>query len=287
MQQTASLLLPEEALVLLEQNLGADARRAPAELIAGSSNLVVRLWVADASFAVRVPRPETGSFAIDRRAECAALDAAAGLAPDVVICDPASGILVSHWIEGELWTAQRVHEAEAISRIARSLRRLHAVAPPITARSLSPLPLLRSYWQGVSTRFASLAVRLHTLHVRVLARAAEAQGGSPVFCHADLHHRNLIDAGTLRLLDWEYAGIAEAYFDLASFAQSNDLTHEERGLLMEAYGAAVEDAERLALYCVLFDWICVLWFAMAGAGERAPEKQRLEALVQRVKSAVE
>ena len=289
MQQPASLLLPESALALLERHLGTDPRQAPAELVAGSTNLVTRLRLASDSFAVRVPRPGTEFIAIDRRAECAALAAAAtvGLAPDVILCDAASGILVSRWIEGELWTAQRAHETDAIHLLARSLRRLHAVTPPIGARSLAPVPLLRNYWQVVSTRAVALAARLQSLHARVLARAAEVQGGSSVFCHADLHHRNLVEAHGLRLLDWEYAGLAEAYFDLASFAQSNDLTLDERALLLEAYGAAIEDAERLALYCLLFDWVCVLWLAMTGAGEHAPDRPRFEALIQRVKAAIE
>ena len=289
MQQPAALLLPESALQLLERNFGADARTAPAELVGGCTNLVVRLWFADDSFAVRVPSSETDFLALDRRAECAALDAAgaAGVTPDVIVCDPASGILVSRWIEGELWTWQRARHADAIRLMARTLTELHAVAPPIGARLLAPLPLLRNYWQMVSTRAASLASRLQTLHARVLAEAGGLQGGSPVFCHADLHHRNIIDAGGLRLLDWEYAGIAEAYFDLASFAQCNDLARDERTLLLEAYGPTIEDAERLALYCMLFDWICVLWLAMTGVGERAQERQRFEALIQRVKAEVE
>lgn len=288
MQQPASLLLPEPALALLEKSLGADIRRAPAELVAGATNLVVRLWLAGDSFAVRVPRLDS-ALAVDRRAECAALNAAAGagLTPDVIVCDASSGILITRWIEGTVWTFDRVREREAIHLAARALMRLHAVAPPIGARSLAPLPLLRTYWQLVGTRAASLATRLQTVHARVLARAAEMQGGSAVFCHADLHHRNLIEADGLRLLDWEYAGVAEAYFDLASFAQSNDLTQEERGVLLEAYGPVIEDADRLALYCGLFDWICVLWFAMTGTSEHAAHRARFEALIQRVKTAVE
>jgi thiamine kinase-like enzyme len=289
MEQPASHVLPEPALALLERVLGAGVRGASAELVGGATNLVVRLRLAADSFAVRVPRLDRAALAVDRHAECAALDAAAGtgLTPDVIVCDPASGILVTRWIEGRLWTAERVRETDAIELAACALTRLHAVAPPLSARSLAPVPLLRTYWQLVGTRAASLATRLQTVHTRVLARAAELYGGSAVFCHADLHHRNLIEAERLHLLDWEYAGVAEPYFDLASFAQSNDLEPGKRTVLLEAYGLAVEDAERLALYCVLFDWICALWFAMTGASEHAPHRARFEALVQRVKTAVE
>lgn len=288
MRQPASLLLPEPALALLEAQLGSGVRDAPAELIAGTTNLVARLWLPRESVAVRVPRLASGVLAVDRRAECAALEAAAGtgLAPEVIVCDTASGILVTRWIDAEPWTADRAHESEAIRLAAHALTRLHAVTPPGNARSLAPLPLLRNYWQLVLARAASLATRLHTVHARVLGRAAEVQGGTAVFCHADLHHRNLIGADELRLLDWEYAGVAEAYFDLASFAQSNDLTPEERTPLLEAYGAAIEDSDRLSLYCVLFDWICVLWLAMTGASEHAVHRPRFEALIQRVKAAV-
>jgi thiamine kinase len=228
-------------------------------------------------------------MAVDRRGECAALETAetAGLAPEVIACDAASGILISRWIKGAPWSAQRAHETEAIRLIAHTLTGLHAVSPPSGARSLAPLPLLRNYWQLVSTRAAALAARLQSLHARVLTRATEVQGGAPVFCHADLHHRNLIEAQGLRILDWEYAGLAEAYFDLASFAQSNDLTLDERTLLLEEYGAPIENAERLALHCLLFDWICVLWLAMTGAAERALHRSRFEALIQRVKAVVE
>jgi thiamine kinase len=289
MRQPASLLLPQPALALLEQLFGVEARDAPAALIAGSTNLVARLWLKADSFAIRVPRLEAGVAAVDRRAECAALDAAArvDLAPEVITCDVPSGILVTRWIEGEPWTSQRCQEPEAIRRLTRTLTQLHALAPPPGARAHTPLPLLRNYWQSVAARAASLASRLQTVHARVLARAAEVQGGSAVFCHADLHHRNLIDAGGVRLLDWEYAGVAEAYFDLASFAQSNDLAPETRAFLLEAYGPAVEDAERLARYCVLFDWVCVLWLAMTGAAEHPSVRQRFEMLVQRVKAALE
>jgi len=289
MEQSASLLLPEPALTLLERAFGARAGRAPGELIAGSTNLVVRVQMAGDSVAVRVPRPDTAYVPIDRQAECVALGAAAvvDLAPVVIVCDPASGVLITRWIDGELWTAERTHEADAIRIVARALRRLHALPPPAGMRSLAPLTLLRSYWQTVSARATALASRLTSLHARILARAAEAQGRSMVLCHADLHHRNLIDDGRLRLLDWEYAGIAEPYFDLASFAQSNDLTHAEQALLSEAYGLPLQDGGRLALYGVLFDWICVLWLAMTGVGERSPDRERLELLIQRVKSSIE
>lgn len=289
MEQPASLLLPEPALTFLEQIAGARARDAPGEPVTGSTNLIVRLQLADAAVAVRVPRPDTAHVAIDRRSECTAIAAAAnaGLAPDALVCDAASGVLITRWVEGRLLMPQQTHEAEVIRLVASTLARLHALAAPAGVRSLAMKPLLRTYWQTVTERAAALASRLSSLHTRMMAQAQDLQGGALVLCHADLHHRNLIEARGLQLLDWEYAGLAEPYYDLASYSQSNDLTQGEREQLLEAYGAAPHQSERFALYCVLFDWVCVLWLAMVGAAERSAARERMELLIRRVKSSVE
>jgi len=289
MLQPASQLLPESALAFLERLFGSCARLAPVESISGSTNLVVRIRLLDDSYAVRVPRSAMAHLEVDRRSECAALEAAAtaDLAPRVVTCDPVSGILVTHWIESETWTSQRAHQPDAIRAMARALKGLHALPVPGGARSLAPQPLLERYWRIVTGRASPLQSRLAPIHARVLARAQQAHRAPLVLCHSDLHHRNLIENGALRLLDWEYAGVTERSYDLASFSQSNDLTRTEQELLLRAYGLERDDEGRFALHCVLFDWICALWLAMVDAGEGAAERNRLEALARRVKSALE
>ena len=43
-------------------------------------------------------------------------------------------------------------------------------------------------------------------------------------CHNDLLTANFIDDGTrIRIVDWEYAGMGDRFFDLANFAVNNDL----------------------------------------------------------------
>lgn len=289
MSDPASRLLPEPALALLEQLFGGDARRTAAELIEGSTNHVVRVHIGDAYYAVRVPRLNTAHLEIDRRSECAALEAAttAGVGPRVVACDSGSGVLVTRWINGRTWTAQHAHEATAIREMARVLRALHSMPAPTSVRSLAPVPLLQDYWRIISARPGSLKARLGSLHARVSARASELHRGPLALCHSDLHHHNLIEDEKLWLLDWEYAGVTEPTYDLASFAQSNDLTEAERGLLLEAYGLLHATVVRFDLQRLVFDWICVLWLAMVDAPTRAGEAERLELLVQRVATALE
>ena len=51
---------------------------------------------------------------------------------------------------------------------------------------------------------------------------------------------NFIDDGSrIRIVDWEYAGMGDVYFDLANFAVNNDLSDEETAELLHAYFGAV------------------------------------------------
>ena len=66
-------------------------------------------------------------------------------------------------------------------------------------------------------------------------RAAEIEAAlsgpehEPVPCHNDLLAANFLHDGTrIRIVDWEYAGMGDRYFDLGNFAVNNGLD-EERG----------------------------------------------------------
>ena len=55
------------------------------------------------------------------------------------------------------------------------------------------------------------------------------QSTSPCPCHNDLLAANFIrGAEQLWIVDWEYAGMGDRYFDLANFAVNNELGEAER-----------------------------------------------------------
>ena len=66
-------------------------------------------------------------------------------------------------------------------------------------------------------------------------------------CHNDLLAANFIREGErIRIVDWEYAGMGDRYFDLGNFAVNNELDEDARGALLEAYFGEPPDARRLA-----------------------------------------
>ena len=58
----------------------------------------------------------------------------------------------------------------------------------------------------------------------------------PCPCHNDLLPGNLIDDGAaIRIIDWEYAGMGDRFFDLGNFAEHHELTPDNEEQLLAAY----------------------------------------------------
>ena len=52
-------------------------------------------------------------------------------------------------------------------------------------------------------------------------------------CHNDLLNANFIDDGErIRIVDWEYAGMGDPFFDLGNFCVNHDLTPDEDAVLL-------------------------------------------------------
>jgi len=64
-------------------------------------------------------------------------------------------------------------------------------------------------------------------------------------CHNDLLNANFIDDGTrIRIVDWEYAGMGDPFFDLGNFSINHELTPDEDAHLLVTYDGAQHEADR-------------------------------------------
>jgi thiamine kinase-like enzyme len=106
-------------------------------------------------------------------------------------------------------------------------------------------------------------------------RAAEIRKGisgterEPVPCHNDLLAANFLRGEDgMVILDWEYAGMGDRYFDLANFAVNNGLDRDSRRRLLAAYWGEDPTPERLrALDEMMFmsDFREAMWGVVQGA----------------------
>jgi thiamine kinase-like enzyme len=81
-------------------------------------------------------------------------------------------------------------------------------------------------------------------------------------CHNDLLNANFIDDGTrIRIIDWEYAGMGDPFFDLGNFSINHELTPDEDETLLAAYDGAVrrDRLARLTLMRIVSDFREAMW----------------------------
>ena len=187
----------------------------------GITNTNYRITTAGADFVLRIAGERTDTLGIDRRVEHAAncSAAAAGIAPEVVHLIEPEGYLVTNFISGRMPLPDELRSAHWLDTIGALLRRVHAL-PALNAR-FSGFGVVRTYTRlarEVGAQFpASFDSLLAALGVLEQALARRVFNECP--CHNDLLNGNfLVDAHErLFVLDWEYAGKGDPFFDLGNF----------------------------------------------------------------------
>ncbi|MCP4360194.1 MAG: FAD-dependent oxidoreductase [Chloroflexi bacterium] len=84
----------------------------------------------------------------------------------------------------------------------------------------------------------------------------------PAFCHNDLLNGNfLLDNGRVFLLDWEYAGMGDVFFDLANLAAHHEFDDEQELWLLTNYFGSASSLQqaRLKLMKIMSDFREAMW----------------------------
>jgi thiamine kinase-like enzyme len=249
------------------RELGAGTVRSVEPIKHGLTN---RSWLVTTDedlFVVRISDESSArELQIDRNSEATVLKlvSRAGIGPEVMRCDPEHGILVTRYL-GATWNERDAQLGENIDRIATLLRRLHALEVPSGVRAVDLASTVHGYLRTLDERGRRSGLTSPPLRECADKTAMQLRKGSTAcLCHNDVHHLNIVDGDSLRLIDWEYAGVGEPLFDLASVCVYHRYRRAQRERLLSAYAAPSETVswQRLELACWLFDYIRDLWLAV-------------------------
>lgn len=234
----------------------------------GITNLSYRVDVDGESFAVLIAGAGTEVLGIERHRAylCALAAAQTGVGAEVVHYLAADGVLVTRFIAGRPLTPRDVAQPEILARVVRSFHRYHA-GPPFPGR-FSPFRTLGEYRRTAEAQGAPLPGDLGWLYERAAAIEAAVRQRADLSrpCHNDLWESNLIDDGdAIRIIDWEYAGMGDVYFDLANFAIHNAFADSQDEALLRAYFGTVSEsgAARLKLLKVVAELREAMWAMVA------------------------
>lgn len=213
--------------------------------------------LAGSRYVLRLDRPIATTLGLDRDAEAtiAAAMGEQGIGPRLKFADPGAGVLLTAYLPGRSWSVSDISRPENLRRLAGLLKRLHgtqAVGKPFALRSS-----LTHYVGLVGTAEAQQMAG----EADILLRRLSADESRLCLCHNDLTSANILDSQSLHLIDWEYAGIGDPYFDLATVIQHHGLNEEQAEALLTAYQGPVSDEDRhhLARYGRLYDRVLALW----------------------------
>ncbi len=213
---------------------------------------------------LRLAGNDTHLLGISREVELAATVAAAGVGvgPEVTAFLRPEGYLLTRFIEGGPVTDEAVHRPETIDQVADSIRRFHQ-GPAIPGLFI-PLRIVEAYRALALERGVPIPVE-YELARSVGRRIELALLQNPLElrpCHNDLLNANFIDDGRrIRIVDWEYAGMGDPFFDLGNFSINHGLTADEDRILVAAYDGAVrpDRLARLVLMRVVSDFREAMW----------------------------
>jgi thiamine kinase-like enzyme len=204
----------------------------------GITNQNFKVTVGDETYVLRIAGKDTELLGIDRVHEHAATVMAAelGVGPEVIAFVEVEGWLVTRFIDGD-----PVPEDQTPVRLVGETLRLVHGGRELPSR-FDSFRVVEAY-RETAKRFGVRAPAAYA-EAKRRADAIEERRGRVALrpCHNDLLAANFIRQGDrIRIVDWEYAGMGDPFFDLANFAVNHGLSEEaERELLQTYFGEARE-----------------------------------------------
>src|SRR6266849_9211460 len=229
---------------------GSDALVTP--LAGGITNQNYRVDIGGETFVLRIGGKGTQLLGIDRGREhtCTAIAAQIGVGAEVIHFLASEDALVTRFIVGTGISPETAAQPETLRRIVDSIKRYHG--GPAFPGTFSPFETVRNYHKLAlerSVTFPDTLPRVFALMAEVEHALAESGAVQIKPCHNDLLASNFIDdSRTIWILDWEYAGMGDIFFDLGNFAVNQSLNDEQCALLLRFYFGEVRPADLAHLH---------------------------------------
>ena len=231
-------------------------------ITSGITNANVKVEVDEEAFVVRLPGLDTDLLGIDRQAELAATRtaAAAGVGPDVI--DFVDGCLVTRFVAGEPIPEEDLQREDVLANVVRSIRAIHA-SPPIPS-TFPVFRIVERYRELASARGVAIPkayARAHELAMSI-ERAFDRSPMPVTTCHNDLLNANfLMDGEHVWIVDYEYAGMGDPFFDLGNLSINNGFTEPAQENLLRLYFRDVRETHRarLGLMRIMSDLREAMW----------------------------
>jgi thiamine kinase-like enzyme len=230
----------------------------------GITNRNFKLEVGGEAFVVRLPGRDTELLGIDRATEraAAAAAAAAGVAPEVFAYVAERRALITRFVEADPLPPQDLERDDVLDAVVASVKAIHTMSRLET--TFDAFEIVRDYRTTAAERGVPIPDAFDGALVAADAiRAAFDEAPMPTCsCHNDLLNANLLMRdGRVIIVDYDYAGVGDRFFDLGNLAINNGMSEDAQGQLLEKYFGEVRPVHvaRQALMRVMSDFREAMW----------------------------
>jgi len=161
-----------------------------------------------------------------------------GITAKPLVYDEVNAFMVVAFLEGEHKVKVNIND---LKLLAITLQKLHSIkidVEPIT-----------------------IEIKNKSDEVKKALETIENHSKEYVLCHNDLNPQNIFFADEAKLIDWEYTGMNDRYFDLACVCVEFNLSGEMQSLFLNVYFKSEDfNLEKLEAYKVVYDVLCEEWF---------------------------
>jgi thiamine kinase-like enzyme len=216
-------------------------------------------------FVLRIPGDGTDTF-IDRAREhnnhVAA--AAAGVTPPVLHLIQPGYCSIVPFIQGETMHPETIAgHRDRLEKIVAAIRTYHDKA--VFDNEIRVFDMIRDYMRMALELDAPRPDQtdwMLSVGDRI-EQAMERDKPAPVACHNDLLSENFIltPEGRMWVIDWEYGGMTDPYFDLGDFCVEHPLSADEERFVITAYCGAMDEHRyaRMMLHKLVADLWWSIW----------------------------
>ena len=247
--------------------------------LGGLTNLVYRVETPLDTVIVRIPGKGTHEY-IDRAVELhnATAAAKAGISAEIIWADSASGIMISRCIENieTMTPALFASRAGAAKRAGIALAALHNSGEPFDFR-FELFGMIDEYLAVLAEKYAALPAGYQdVVNAAAPVKAAIEANPYPLApCHCDPLCENFLDDGRkMWIVDWEYSGMNDPFWDLGDLSVEGAFTAEQDMEMLTAYlGHPPSDAQigRMVVYKAMCDLLWTLWGLIQHANKNTAE----------------
>ncbi len=258
----------EKILRIAQELTSIDTEEIVIKILGGGlTNVNYKVSVGDSSYFFRTvnnPNSILGS-SLEREWLVTKHASQASIAPKVISYYPEDGVLVTEFIRAKSEKIDLRNKA-TMTDFCRTISFLHELKVQFPTE-YDPYSNIENYLRSAHEIAVELPDTLISIVLPTISTFQKIDLSSlniaNVPAHLDLHSGNILDDGKqLWLIDWEYAAMADPYFDLATLTAVEKFSAQEIRTLLKCYLNRDPKEEELAHFtrmCILADTRWALW----------------------------